>query len=343
MMAIPRENFAQKNLDQNSVHLLFPYTVDSMPWRNSNEQKIQMALSDNITLKNETPPQPHHEQSGLRLRDQESSTAYSMGQSLHKVRAMEVQNAQEQCISSESGLDENYGESVENQMKPVILFSNPEYMFNPPQVDSSHLMARVPYPYPYVDPSYGGLFCSAYGQMASNLHDSDQTQAQVNSNVVGSTPARVPLPHGLAEDGLIYVNAKQYHGIIRRRKSRAKLEAQNKVIRNRKPYLHESRHCHAVNRVRGSGGRFLSAKKDQPPDHITPPTDWCQQKDTPDFNTCSSETGDPGTMTATCSETTSISSGSVMFGRTWSDSQFSAVSSSGGFVHDGARTHASVV
>lgn len=103
MMAIPRENFAQKNLDQNSVHLLFPYTVDSMPWRNSNEQKIQMALSDNITLKNETPPQPHHEQSGLRLRDQESSTAYSMGQSLHKVRAMEVQNAQEQCISSESG------------------------------------------------------------------------------------------------------------------------------------------------------------------------------------------------------------------------------------------------
>ena len=129
----------------------------------------------------------------------------------------------------------------------------------------------MPYPYPYVDPSYGGLFCSAYGQMASNvsfvlllvilfhlilwtylvldwcqLHDSDQTQAQVNSNVVGSTPARVPLPHGLAEDGLIYVNAKQYHGIIRRRKSRAKLEAQNKVIRNRKVSLSTELHLNLI-------------------------------------------------------------------------------------------------
>lgn len=66
------------------------------------------------------------------------------------------------------------------------------------------------------------------------MHDYDQNQAQINSNVVGIAPARVPLPHGLAEDGPIYVNAKQYHGILRRRQSRAKLEAQNKVIRNRK-------------------------------------------------------------------------------------------------------------
>lgn len=339
MMAIPLENFSQKHLDQDPVHSVFPFSVDCTTWRNSNEKKMTMTLSDNISLKLETPPKPHHKQLGvgLQLPDQESSTAHSIGQSLHRVCAMEVQNAQEQCISSESGQDENCGESVENQLKPAILFSNPEFMFNSLQVDGSHSMTRVSYP--YIDPYYGGLLCGGYSQQGFN------SQAQVNPNAVGTAPARVPISYGLAEDGPIYVNAKQYHGILRRRQSRAKLEAQNKVIRNRKPYLHESRHLHALNRVRGSGGRFLSVKKNQPSDRTNPPTTLCQQKSTPDSNTYSPETGDHGTMTATCSEITSISNGSVMFG--WSDSQFSAASSNasgrmeqyrGRYVHGGNGT-----
>ena len=52
--------------------------------------------------------------------------------------------------------------------------------------------------------------------------------------MLGLASPRIALPLDLAEDGPIYVNAKQYHGILRRRQSRAKLEAQNKLIKSRK-------------------------------------------------------------------------------------------------------------
>ncbi|MED6147393.1 hypothetical protein PIB30_043701 [Stylosanthes scabra] len=143
-------------------------------------------------------------------------------------------------------------------MKPFHSLNYPDAAYDCAQIDDSNYSMAQHGSYPYGDPYFSGSLVT-YGPQAIN-------QPQILPEMMGFQSPRVALPLDIAEDNNnvpIYVNAKQYHGILRRRQSRAKLEAQNKLIKNRKPYLHESRHRHALNRVRGSGGRFLSTKQHQ--------------------------------------------------------------------------------
>ncbi|KAL4324535.1 hypothetical protein GQ457_11G008680 [Hibiscus cannabinus] len=130
---------------------------------------------------------------------------------------------------------------------PVIRPKMSEYIPSPTQLELAGHSIVCP-PYPYAD--------SYYGRVLTHY----EPQTLVHSHGLGVHPSRMALPLEMAEEP-VYVNAKQYHGILRRRHSRAKAELEKKVIKVRKPYLHESRHLHAMRRVRGCGGRFLNTKK----------------------------------------------------------------------------------
>lgn len=299
---------------------------------NLHEQHFSQTISKNFNFEVDRSPQHGQEVKYIdfQLQDQHSSSTESTSLSHKELAAMGKTSSQDQCASSDSVHDESYGKHGQD-MKAALFLCNPELSINASQAEISQPI--VQFPYGYADPYFSGLF-TAYGP-----HNIMQPQ------MMAAASGRVPLPVDLPEDGPIYVNAKQYHGILRRRQTRAKMEAQNKLVKARKPYLHESRHQHALNRVRGSGGRFLSSKKQQQSDSVPPASSQSSGLDSFHFSYIDHGVEANKYDGPSGGEGTRVSSGEAILQQ--SDDRFSSMvvpmQGGGGLVYNGNRHYASIV
>ncbi|XP_012454938.1 nuclear transcription factor Y subunit A-3 isoform X2 [Gossypium raimondii] len=273
-----------------SSHSMSTYVVGCSSWENSTESHVQhSSISENLSLKMGLLPQylNNNKQLSFQFQDQDSSSTQSTCQSYPEVASAGDSNLYEQSlISASSGGNEMHGKLVGDHTKLAAPMGTLECVLPPSQVDYSK----------------------------SNIH---------HQLTMAMLPARVPLPLELTQDEPIYVNAKQYQAILRRRQYRAKLEAQNKLIKVRKPYLHESRHLHALKRARGNGGRFLNTKKLQESKGITTSNglDTCFSKS----EVHQLENYKDAASTASCSDVTTASNSDEIFQQP--DFRFSTYSS----------------
>ncbi|KAI6690193.1 hypothetical protein NL676_027021 [Syzygium grande] len=184
-------------------------------------------------------------QLNVHFQEQDSCSTQSTGQSYNEVPNIGGSTEYNQAtILEKTEHGETEGQSVRGQAKSVLSMATRDLIFQP---------LEVCIPLHHAEPSLGGFMPAAYGP-----------QAMISCpRMAGTIPSRLPLPFDMTREEPIYVNAKQYQGILRRRQYRAKLEAENKLIKDRKPYLHESRHHHALRRARGSSGRFLSKNQEE--------------------------------------------------------------------------------
>uniref|UniRef100_A0A6N2N2B2 Uncharacterized protein n=1 Tax=Salix viminalis TaxID=40686 RepID=A0A6N2N2B2_SALVM len=178
--------------------------------------------------------------------------------------------------------DENCGKGVKGKMKPVLMLSTPNSVSKHSQADCSYSMVRTP----YADPYFGAL-CNPY-----ELHAFlDESHCLL---ILPMTDQFFTMEFSEGDN----------HEQSLRLKTNCK-----------KPKAVPSRvsHIHAVNRVRGSGGRFLSKKKLQQSDttpgqcNVTDTIHSHAKNDASELESFQSGTDQSGASNTTCTDITGVS------------------------------------
>ncbi|XP_050682909.1 nuclear transcription factor Y subunit alpha isoform X2 [Leptidea sinapis] len=137
------------------------------------------------------------------------------------------------------------------------------FLYQPNNNAQTHLEQQVIHQ-PTVINLNGNLVQVANAVTPQQIVNQPNIVMMVNGNNSNSSEGACPAGAagaGADEEPLLYVNARQYKRILKRRAARAKLHEQGRIPKERPKYLHESRHRHAMNRIRGEGGRFNPGSK----------------------------------------------------------------------------------
>lgn len=95
----------------------------------------------------------------------------------------------------------------------------------------------------------------------ANYLREDKLKRQERTNSGYNFPIKMPSSYYAYEPSVqeVYVNVKQFDAIKKRKARRDYLDSLMEIQKSN--YLHESRHIHAMNRLRAPSGRFLTKEE----------------------------------------------------------------------------------